>query len=485
MHRGREATQAMLARSHGGRQMQAETHETQWAQLNFGSCQLGDKRRTDRLIRLAARIASNPSASLPGQTETWGDLKAAYQLFDRPEVTFDAIASPHWELTKQRPAGRYLVIGDTTEIDFGKRRMISGLGPTGNGSGAGFLLHNALMVDADTEEIVGVAGQAIHYRDEKSKKKENRSQRLKRNRESEIWGKVIDQVGPPPEDVQWVHVLDRGGDNFEVYCHLLQQRSEWVVRAAKLNRYVLTGTDDVRMKLSEYLPKLALLGTYTLSLRARPRQPARQAKLEVRVGRIKMPRPHHASPWVKRLHQPPIAMNVVEVVEVDVPEGATPIRWVLLTSLSVTTFLDARTVIRYYEARWLIEEYHKALKTGCHVESRQLKTAARLEAMVGLMSVVAVRLLRLKSLARTNPEIPARRVVPRIWLQMLKAARKGLDRVHDLTVGQFYREVAKLGVFLGRKGDGQPVWITIWRGWEKLNTYVQAVSLASKLKLPT
>ena len=157
----------------------------------------------------------------------------------------------------------------------------------------------------------------------------------------------------------------------------------------------------------------------------------------------------------------------------------------LLTSLPAKTFDEAWIVIGYYELRWLIEEYHKALKTGCHVEGRQLKTAARLEAMVGLMSVVAVRLLRLKSLARTNPEIRAQRVIPRVWLQMLKAARKGLNRVHDLTVGQFYREVAKLGGFLGRKGDGEPGWITIWRGWEKLSTYVQAVSLASKLKLQT
>ena len=461
---------------------------TQWAQDNFLSCQLGDKRRNKRLVHVAEQVASNPAASLPGQTETWGDLKGAYNLFDRPEVTFEAIARPHWELTKQRTAGRYLVIGDTTEIDFGKRKMISGLGPTGNGSGAGFLLHNALLVGAETEEIVGIAGQTIHYRSEKPKKKESRTQRLKRKRESEVWGTVIDQVGPPPENVEWVHVLDRGGDNFEVYCHLLQQRSEWVVRVAKLNRYVLAGDDEVRMKLSEYLPKLELSGTYTLSLRARPGQAAREAKMEIRVGKIKMPRPHHISPWVKSLHQPPIAMNpiamnVVEVVEVDAPKGVTPIRWVLLTSLPAKTFDDAWIVIGYYEKRWLVEEYHKALKTGCRVEKRQLKTAARLEALVGLMSVAAVRLLRLKSLARTNPDVPAKRVVPPVWLAMLKVARKGLDRVHDLTVGQFYREVAKLGGFLGRKSDGQPGWITIWRGWEKLNTYVQAVTLASKLKI--
>jgi hypothetical protein len=453
---------------------------TDWAQLNFGNCQLGDKRRTNRLIQVAQGIASNPSASLPNQMETWGDLRAAYNLFDRDEVTFEAIARPHWELTKQRTTGRHLVIGDTTELDFGKHRQIEGVGPTGNGSGQGFLLHNALMVEADSEEIIGVAGQTIHYRDGKSKKKENRSKRLKRKRESEVWGTVIDQVGPPPKDVSWVHVLDRGGDNFEVYCHLLQQRSDWVVRASQLSRYVLVGDSEERMKLSDYLPQLELLGTYTLSLRARPKQPAREAQLEVRVGRIKVPPPHHQSPWVRGLKQPPIAMNVVEVVEVNVPAGVTPIRWILFTSLPVETFEDAWEVITYYELRWLIEEYHKALKTGCRAESRQLKTAGRLEAFVGLTSVVAVRLLQLKSLARTRPEVPAQRVVPRVWLQMLKLARKKLHRVHDLTVGQFYREVAMLGGFLGRKCDGNPGWITIWRGWEKLNTYVY---VATKLKI--
>jgi hypothetical protein len=452
----------------------------EWAQLNFGDCQLGDKRRTNRLIQVAQDIASNPSATLPNQIEAWGDLRAAYNLFDRDEVTFEAIARPHWELTKRRVTGRNLVIGDTTELDFGKHRQIEGLGPTGNGSGQGFLVHNALLVDANSEEIIGVAGQTIHYRNGKSKKKENRSQRLKRKRESQVWGTVIDQVGPPPEDVSWVHVLDRGGDNFEVYCHLLQQRSDWVVRASKLNRYVFAGESEERMKLSDYLPQLELLGTYTLSLRARPKQPAREAQLEVRVGRIKVPRPHHVSPWVRKLKQPPIAMNVVEVVEVNAAAGVTPIRWILFTSLPVDAFDDAWEVITYYEARWLIEEYHKALKTGCRAESRQLKAAGRLEAFVGLTSVVAVRLLQLKSLARTNPEVPAQRVVPPVWLQMLKLARKRLNRVHDLTVGQFYREVAKLGGFLGRKSDGNPGWITIWRGWDKLNTYVY---VASKLKM--
>jgi hypothetical protein len=458
----------------------------EWAQLNFGTCELGDKRRTKRLVQVAEQLASNPSASLPNQIELWKDLKAAYRLFDNDRVTFEGIARPHWELTKQAAQGRCLIIGDTTELDFGSQRQIEGLGPTGNGSGQGFLLHNAMLVNAESEEIMGVAGQAIHYRKPKSKskknttkkKRENSAQILKRRRESELWGTVIDQIGPPVDGVEYVHVFDRGADNFEVYCRLLQNRSDWVVRVSKLNRTVLVGKKE--MPLKEYLPQMQTLGRYTLSLRARPGQAAREAQIEVRVGKVKVPRPKQVSPWVKSLNQPPIEMNVIEVVEVNPPKGEKPIRWVLFTSLPVETFDDAWTIIGYYELRWLIEEYHKALKTGCAAQSRQLKAAGRLEAFVGLTSVLAVRLLQLKSFARTKPDTPARRVVPLIWLQMLKLARKGLDRVHDMTVGQFYREVAKLGGFMGRKSDGEPGWITIWRGWDKLNTYVV---VASKLKI--
>ena len=455
---------------------------SEWAQLNFGNCQLGDKRRTKRLVQVAEHFANNPSASLPSQNELWKDLKAAYRLFDSADVTFEAIARPHWELTRQAARGRCLVIGDTTEFNFGNVRQIEGIGDMGNGKGQGFLLHNALLVQADNGEALGLAGQAIIYRkkNRKSRKKENASQRMKRDRESEVWGTVIDDIGAPAEGVEYVHVFDRGADNFEVYCRLLDNNDQWVIRASKLSRKVLAGENQKLMPLKDYLPQLKTLGQYTLSLRARPGQPARQALLEVRVGQIRIPRPRHVSQWVRNRKQPPIPMNVIEVVEINAPSGTSPIRWVLFTSLPVESFDDAWQVIGYYEQRWLIEEFHKAIKTGCETEERQLKTAQRLEALVGLTSIVGIRLLQLKSIARANPDTPAKRVVPRIWLEMLKLARKDLTRVHDLTVGQFYREVARLGGFLARKGDGEPGWITIWRGWEKLNAFV---FVASKLKI--
>jgi hypothetical protein len=452
----------------------------QWAEQQFGECDLGDKRRTKRLIQVAQQVANHPAASFPVQMQTWGDLKAAYRLFDVEEATFVAVAEPHWRKTRSVEPGRYLVLADTTEMDFGYRRQIEGLSSIGNGSGSGFLLHNGLLVEAQNRSVVGVAGQIIHYR-QAAPKKENKSQRFKRQRESRVWGDLIDQIGPPPEGAAWIHVCDRGADDFEVFCHLLENRGQGVVRASSTHRLILT-PDGQEQPLKEYLHTLPVAGTYQLHLRARPKQPARTAQLEVRCGALCMPVPRHKSPYVKALRPEPIPLWVVWVREVDAPPGIEPIEWVLYTSLPVETFEDAWLIVEYYECRWLIEEYHKALKSGCSVQRRVLRSAERLEAMVGLMSVVAVRLLQLKTVARTEPDRPARSVVPPLWLQMLKVARKNLRRVHDLTIYQFYRELAKLGGFLGRKSDGEPGWITIWRGWEKLNTLVTGAELAIQLK---
>ena len=457
------------------------TMDTQvWAKEQFGKCDLNDKRRTRRLTRLAAEVLHHPAGSLPEQTTNMADLKAAYRLFDCPDMTFEAVASPHWRQTRQQPPGRYLLLDDTTEVEFGIRREIFGLGPTGNGGGRGFLLHSALMVSTESEEIFGLAGQKIWYR-KHAPKKENTTQRLSRKRESELWGQVIDRIGRPPKGSQWVHVMDRGADNFEVYCHCLEQRTDWVVRVTQKDRKI-NAPQQKEMPLSDYLGTLALAGGYELSLRARPKQPARTAKVEVRFGPLWMPSPKQKSRYVKRLAPAPIPMWVVHVLEVDAPQGVEPIEWILLTSLSVESFEDAWLVIGYYEKRWLIEEWHKALKTGCRVENRQLKTARRLEALTGLLSVVSVRLLQLKSAARTMPDRPAREVVPERWIAMLQAARKNekLARSAPMTVGNFYRQLAMFGGFLGRKSDGEPGWITIWRGWQKLYLLVRGAELVQR-----
>jgi hypothetical protein len=465
-----------------------------WAEEQFGQCDLGDKRRTRRLVSLAAEVLCHPAGSLPEQTADMADLKAAYRLFACDDMNFDDIAGPHWEQTRRRPTGTYLLLDDTTELDFGIHRAVAGMGRTGNGGGWGFLLHSALVVSAEGEDLIGLAGQKIRYRKAKPKK-ENTAQRLKRDRESELWGQVIDQVGPPAEGVHWVHVMDRGADNFEVYCHCREQRSDWVARVTQKARKVLVA-DGETTPLSKYLKTLPVIGGYELQVRAhgpqaarghrkkRTAQPARTAKIEVHIGRLHVPFPTHRSPYMKRQSPEPIAMSVIHAVEVDAPNDREAVEWILLTSLPVESFGDAWRILGYYEKRWLIEEWHKALKSGCRVECRQLKSKEGLERITGLLSVVAVRLLQLKSAARTNPDCPASRVIPRQWIKMLVAARKRLKltNVAAMTIGEFYRELARLGGFMGRKSDGEPGWITIWRGWQKLYMLVRGGELVQTIK---
>ena len=312
-----------------------------------------------------------------------------------------------------------------------------------------------------------MAGQVIRYR-RRVKREPGGAQRLRRkDRESRIWSDLLRQIGPAPDGVRFIHVFDRGGDQFELYCRMSQQDADWVVRAAQLRRWILPPQGQ-RQKLVDYLAGLPVQGGYTLELMANNKQPARTAHVEMRFGPITMPRPQHVSDWVKKSQIGQIPMWVVEAREVDPPPGVQAARWVLWSSQPVESFADAWQTLEYYEKRPLIEEFHKALKTGCSLEERQYETAPRLEAITGVLSVTAVRLLQLKMVARDEPQRPARQVVPQSWIVMLQSLRKR-NLPQPWTVRDFYRQLAMLGGFLGRKSDGEPGWITLWRGFEKLH----------------
>lgn len=451
-----------------------------WATTQFATARLGHSGRTARLVTLAQQIARDPSSSLPRETQTWGDLKAAYRLLDRPEATFQALATPHWQLAReQADRGRFLIVDDTTEIDYGSKRQAAGLGPVGRGTGRGFLIHSALVVAPRDEWVVGLAGQVLFHR-RPAPKGETLTQKQRRDRESAVWGQLIEQVGPPPATAQWVHVMDRGADDFEVYCRAQRVGTDWIGRVKSRNRLVRdeAGHDG---PLSDVLAAAPAAGGYTLALRARPQQPARRAHLEVAFAPVTTLIPRHPAASLKALAPRPIPQWVVWAREVDPPPSVNePIDWVLLTSLPVRDLGGAMEVIGYYEKRWLIEEWHKALKTGCQVERRQLHTSSRLEALTGVLSVVAVRLLQMKEVGRREPHRAARDLVPAHYVELVHRARRGRGRAEDVTIRDFIRGLAGLGGFLGRKSDGEPGWITIWRGWDALHWMLRGAQLAGE-----
>lgn len=449
-----------------------------WAEQQFGNCELGDKRRTKRLVKLATQAAQMPDASTPKQTENWADCKAAYRLFSEEDVTFDAVVAPHCERSRAVPPGTWLVLNDTTEINFGYDRLLQGVGRVGSLQARGFYLHSAMIVGAETDEIIGLAGQELYARPLKKVKRVSSAHRKGLKRETDVWGRVIDAVGVAPDRSRFIHICDRGADNFDVYCHLLQQRAGWVIRAAQLTRQVQDADGNER-PLDEVVRASALLGSYELHVRANGGQPARTALIEVRCTQITMPRPRSGvGRYVRDSGIDEIVMWAVEARETNAARGVTPLRWILLTSEEVRTLKDAWGILEWYEKRPLIEDYHKCLKTGCRVEERLYRSGERLAPVIGLLSVLAVRLLQLKMVARQNPEHPAAGVVPKDWLQAVPLLVKKRRTIH--TVRDFIRALAQLGGFLGRKSDGEPGWQTIWGGLEKLLLCLRGAEVLSK-----
>jgi hypothetical protein len=142
------------------------------------------------------------------------------------------------------------------------------------------------------------------------------------------------------------------------------------------------------------------------------------------------------------------------------------LEWILFTTVPVNDAASALERIEWYRLRWVVEEYHKALKTGYAMEQRQLQSAQELLALLGFLAIVAVRLLQSRTVARTAPDMPVSQVVEPELLETVVRLRGGA--ADSMTADQFWRAVAGLGGFLGRKGDGNPGWQTLWRGWQHL-----------------
>jgi hypothetical protein len=437
-----------------------------WSELEFGACELGDLRRTRRLIRYARQMAEKPDASTPRQTEGWSDCKAVYRLFDCPEVTFEAVTAAHYERTLKLAPGKYLVISDTTEVDYGYKSEREGLGSLTATHRRGFFLHSALVVDPETREVMGMGAQELWARPQGKKKRVHRVACCKRPTESDVWGRVMNRVQGTGGPVRLVHVCDRGADNFDVFAHLHEKGDSWVIRAAQLTRKVRIA-DKSLVRLGEAMKSAPLLGTYQVHVSANCNQTARWAQVEVRALSVTLVRPREGSTAFVLDHDiRELPTNVVQVQEIDTPKNNTPLQWVLYTRESVSSFNACLRVIEDYEQRPIVEEYHKCLKTGLQIEERQYDSADRLRPVIGVICVQAVRLLQLRHVARQAPETPARKLVPLEWLDVLGKVLRNPRPLN--TVRDFIRGVASLGGFLGRKSDGEPGWKTIWRGLETL-----------------
>lgn len=417
----------------------------EWARQQFERVDLGDKRLNKRAQIIAGNMMMKPEASINMQSENWSESKGAYRFFDSKKVNFQELIRPHTESVKLKANSLELVLAiqDTCYISYGHHPSIIDLGHIGAEDTSGVILHNTLAVNPSSQhpKIIGVLDQWIHNR------KEEKDEEWK---ETKLWQEASSRINIDTTKTKVVEVMDREGSVFDIMKNCLSLKHEFLIRS-KDNKFVRT---PFRRKLMEAGAKTLAAGYIDIDVQKKEGQKKRKARLEVKYLPVEIPGP----PGRK---DESLYCNVVQVVETHPPEGQEPLNWYLLTSVEVTSFEDALKVIEWYKYRWIIEEYHKCIKTGCKVESKQLKSAFRIENFLGIAGIIAVKILQIRDLMRVMPEELASKVVDPLSLKIIQNYHKVKK---DLTVKEYYILVAKMGGFLNRKSDNDPGWQTLWKG---------------------
>lgn len=463
-----------------------------WAEATFGSVQLGDPRRQRRAVAIAHALATNTGASLPKQLHDGAALEGSYRFLQSAHVSYEELIRPHVEATQHdcREQKAVLLIQDTTEVDYQHHPKTSGLGPIGNGSHHGFLLQTVLAVVPNSRQVLGIAHQEPFLR-QPAPHKESKQQRLSRERESQVWERSVQALGSPPEGMRWVHVGDRYCDIFSFLRLCRELKCDFVIRASQdrcVDLLVEQAETPVPARshhperpsppaqhLFEVVGSWPAQATSTVEIAASQKRKARTAKVSLSWQPLRLlpPRTHETKGW----H--PLVVWVIHVWEPEPPEGVEALEWVLLSSVPTQTLEDAQERVEWYRARWMVEDFHQGLKTGCQIEQRQMQDYEGLRTILGLLAPMAVRLMQLRAVARQDPEQPATQVLPCDLVQVV--AHLDHRSADTMSVQQCWHAIARYGGYLGRKSDGPPGWKTLWRGWLHIQTLLEGVHLAPLL----
>ncbi len=453
-------------------------------QAMLGHAELGDRRRTARAVTAFEQMRRHPGGTLPDKLSAPADLKALYRLCASESVTHEAIITAMRSYTLERIAARdgsVLVVHDATELDYTSLDSLAPeLGQIGKGTHSGYICQNVIALDPSTGEVLGLLDQILHCRDEVPEGETLTELRHRETRESLLWVKGTKHL---TRDPRLIDVADQGASTFEFFEHESKSGRRFVVRNGKV-RKVYGGHEPEGPKeyVKEYVQSLAELGRFTMDIQAQKGRKARnQAEFAIRGGPILLLPPH-----AKHGHhgKDPLPLYVVYVSEMSPPpRGEKPIDWMLLTNEPVVDQKDAWRVVEWYERRWVIEEYHKAMKTGCRIEDLQFTAVERLQPAIALLSAVALTLLNLRDASR-RPDASTGRAAALFapeYLEVLSIWRYRKLR-SDLTVHDFFFALARLGGHQNRKGDHRPGWLVLWRGWTKLQHMLEGYLAAKRKK---
>jgi hypothetical protein len=429
----------------------------------------GDARLSRRLGRIVDDLSTAPGDSLPHAFGDDGQLEAGYRFFRNRKVTVKAILEPHIQASIERAAKDPCVriLHDTSEFAPKDGVEREGFGPF-RGKGNGFFGHFALAVSADDErQPFGIVGVELFSRAVRPKGEHKKT--TADNVESRCWSEIVVDVERRVRGrTTAIHIMDRQADSYDLMTELKERR--FVIRA--FQDRVVELPEHERGKLFDLSERSSPLfqREVPLSRRHKPHEPwterqhppreSRMATLSFSAMTVTIKRPSSA-----RLDTPTLTINVVRVWEPKPPADAEPVEWLLLTNLPVENADQVADIVDHYRARWLIEEFFKALKTGCRVEHRQLETAHGFQNALATFVPIAWRLLLLRHTARHTPDRPARAVLPESQIAVL-ARLKRAQLPRRPSARDAMLAIARLGGHIRSNGD--PGWQVLARGYDDL-----------------
>ncbi len=445
-------------------------------QQEFQSAEFGDERLTDRLMQVGNRLGRAPAESIPNACEDWASTKATYRFCDNERVDPDEILSAHKREQHSRvcDSEELLVVSDTTELVFPRHPSKEGLGDIGN-SGMdleGVKVHSTIGVDPQTHHMTGVIDQQSLIEDQQANTKHDangKDEPIELRSEQKKWIRGDRQASDwLAEDIRPIFIHDRGADAFAFYHEVTGDLDAGFVVRASQNRCIQTpsGTDARLINWSEDLPEQ---GRTSIEIKQGNGRKARKATLAVKAGSCELLPPKNDT-----THTDPVEVNVVRIDELGHQDD--PIQWVLLTTESVAGFSDSLSVVESYRARWIIEDWHKVLKTGCRIEERQLETWERMEVLLSVYSVIAWKVLELRKLARGDIRRSPEALLSETERSILETK---FPELTDSGAQAYAIAVAKVGGYLDRNSDPPPGWETMWKGLKKVQTWAEGYELHS------
>lgn len=436
----------------------------------FGRSNFGDARLSKRLSRISDAALRAPSESLPEIVDDESDLEGTYRFLNNEKVTPEGIISGHVQATLNRclSEDRLVIAHDTTDFLLGGRSRSEEIGFL-NQSSVGFIGHFALAVSRRQNNVpLGVLGFETLFRDSKS---------TARKESSRWWSLAQKTESLFPDNHSPVHVMDRGADDYALYSSLVAENIRFVIRLRMdRNECRVVGASETA-KLYTCLRGLEVIAEREvfLSVRTPKRRPkerkdhpprsSRKAKLHITAASLSVPRPpnlSHDSRVPKDL-----SLNVVHVREVDFSDNCFPVDWKLITREPISSAEDVLNIVDDYRARWMIEEFFKALKTGCAYEKRQLENRRSLLNTLAVFAPIAWQLLFLRTLNQFGETKPAKCALTKVQIRILQTVPKKPIPAEPTVKDALYA-IARLGGHI--KHNGPPGWIVLSRGMEKLLT---------------